>query len=109
MNIDFSKEQIHAALQWIANCATSKWQDGCVIKDPQMMHHHEFPEFLFLKFTKLQSTEDSGIIRTTNYTIVDRDGNTQSMSDKWGDRMVRMGIIADLMAFRLKNGKIELV
>ena len=73
-----------------------------------MMQHPEFPEFLFLKYTKLQQ-EDGDITRTVHYTLVDSDGEMMSMTDKWDDKMVRMGVIADLLEFRLNNGKIEFV
>ena len=106
MQVQFSKDQIKAALTWIAECANPNWNEGCIIKNPTMMQHPEFPEYLFLNYTAIKNTEDSGLHRSTNYTVISKDGTKQSMSDLWDKRDTRMGIIADLMAFRLENGKI---
>lgn len=108
MVVKFTNEQIRVTLNWIAKCARTDFNSGCSIVRPTMMQHPEFPEFLFLKYTKLQQ-EDGDITRTVHYTLVDPDGEMTSMSDKWDDKMVRMGVIADLLEFRLNNGKIEFV
>ena len=106
MKVEFTKEQIQAALNWIVECANPDWENGCVIKNPQMMQHHEFPEYLFLKYTMLKNTEASGLRRSTHYTVVDANGEKHGIKDLWDEKLVRLGIIGDLMAFRMENGKI---
>jgi len=54
-----------------------------------------------LKYTKLKQDSGDNFSRTTNYTLVDKDGSSQSMSEVWSEKLVRMGIIADLMAFKM--------